>query len=271
MNEMPKIKGVFELLKAAWAQYTANFSVLVPVMLISGLGLYLQSVIMHFYTPIITTTTRGNFTTTTTSLGSTGNSLAIIAGVIYLIGILWGMGAILNRINHMDQPMTVGGALSAGKAFIWPLFITILLVALTVIVGFILVIIPGIIFAIWYSLSTYIVVAEHKSGVAAMKASKEYVKGYWLAILGRALALGIVMAIVIGIISSIVNTVLFGNVIGMLAVDVITLAAIPFAILYQFGVYQSIKEIKTGVGSNPPVAPTPAPVAPPTTPATPAV
>lgn len=56
--------------------------------------------------------------------------------------------------------------------------------------GFILLIIPGIIFAIWFIFSNMVVVSEGLRGTAALKESKKYVTGNWWAIFIRMLLLG---------------------------------------------------------------------------------
>ncbi|MFC1598994.1 hypothetical protein ACFL2U_03250 [Patescibacteria group bacterium] len=60
-------------------------------------------------------------------------------------------------------------------------FVVAVLVGIITILGFILLIIPGVIFAIWYSFAIYINILEKKDnkGWTALKRSKELVKGRW--------------------------------------------------------------------------------------------
>ena len=74
--------------------------------------------------------------------------------------------------------ITVSGVLSESFQYSLPMIGTIILTALAVIGGLILFIIPGLIFAAWFSLASYAVVAEKKGPVDAMKRSKQLVKGH---------------------------------------------------------------------------------------------
>ena len=154
----------------------------------------------------------------------------------------------LNQINKLDQPMTLGQAYSAAKPFIWPMIITGLLVGIFTIIGFILVVIPGIIVAVWLSFALFIVVAENKSGMAAVKASKEYVTGYWWPIFGRLIVIGLVVGIIAAVIGSIAGVVL-GEMIGILVQNILSLALTPLAMLYQYSLYKNVKEVKGMSGS----------------------
>jgi hypothetical protein len=63
---------------------------------------------------------------------------------------------------------------------IWPLLGTNFLALVIILVGFVLLIIPGLIFMTWYAFASVVVVDERLSGWAALKRSKELVKGrFW--------------------------------------------------------------------------------------------
>lgn len=68
---------------------------------------------------------------------------------------------------------------------IWPVLLVAALTALVVLGGFILLIIPGIIFSIWYAFSYYEAVLNDMRGLAALKKSKELVAGRFWAVLWR--------------------------------------------------------------------------------------
>lgn len=65
---------------------------------------------------------------------------------------------------------------------LWPAIYTSIFVSLIVFAGCLLLIVPGIIFMVWYIFTIYILVFEGKKGVEAMKASKQLVVGRWGAI-----------------------------------------------------------------------------------------
>lgn len=250
MNEQAnKLKSVSNLFKEAWEQYSKHFNVLVPIMLLSGIGLYLQVIFIE--------------------LGTNGRTvdapyaaLALVATLVYIAGMIWGFSALLNKIRRLDQPMTVKQAFIDAKPLILPLFIVGLLTGIFTLIGFILLIIPGIIVAVWLSFAMYIVVAENKTGMNALKASKSYVEGYWWPIFGRILLVGLVVAIISSVIGSIAIG-LFGQTIGSLINSVVSLIITPFAVLYQYNLYLDVKRAKGGAitvdHAETPSAPTPVP------------
>lgn len=254
MNEGTKLQSVTELLKGTFEQYKQHFNVLVPIMLIAGVGLYLQTIAMFMGTGVVTSNPYGAAPQVAFNAG--GGILMLIATVIYAIGMIWGFSAVVNRVIKLDQPMGVKDAFMNAKPYIWPIFLTGLIGGILTLIGFILVIIPGIIVAVWFSFAIYIVVAENKRGMEALKASKAYVEGYWWSVFGRAIVVGILVAIVAGVIGSISNAIL-GYKIGMLVQNVISLGLAPFAVLYSVNIYKNLKSIKGSQSSAPsaPVAP----------------
>lgn len=134
-------------------------------------------------------------------------------------------------VKERSVTMSVKEYLSHGLvlagSYAWVSFI----VALTVLGGFILLIIPGIVFAVWFSFSTYVFIAEGKKGKSAMVRSKELVKGYWWVIFGRLL--------VIGILGAIVSQIPFlGYLINLLFM-------MPLTLIYMYLLYEDLKRIKT--------------------------
>jgi hypothetical protein len=238
----PKLKSVSELFKTAWKQYSTHFDVLVPIMLLAGIGMYLQWLFLVLEM-------NGKVVHTTYGL------LSLLAVIVYLVGLVWGLSALLNKIHKLDQPMTVKQAFVSAKPLVWPLFLTGLLSGIATLVGFILLVIPGIIVGVWFAFGLYIVVNEHKSGVEALKSSKEYVDGYWWPVFGRSLLVALVFGIITSIIGNIARA-LFGYDFGLLIQDVISLIFIPLIMLYQYSLYLNIKQVKSG-GEMPMSAPVP--------------
>ncbi len=107
------------------------------------------------------------------------------------------------------------------------------LVAIMLIGGFILFIVPGVIFSIWFSLALYVFVFEDIKGMPALYASKELVKGYWWPLFARFFVFGLITAI-IGIVPVI------GGVLNIFFI-------MPLSIIYGYFIYQNLKEIKKTV------------------------
>lgn len=54
-----------------------------------------------------------------------------------------------------------------------------------------LLIIPGIIFSVYYSFSIYALVYEHQTGMSALRRSQQLVKNYWWSVVGRTIYLAL--------------------------------------------------------------------------------
>lgn len=119
-----------------------------------------------------------------------------------------------------------------------------LLIGLIVMVGLVLLVVPGIIFMVWFSLAAYVLLLENSSIIDSLKKSREYVRGRWWPVFGKILmmilfsilagfALGLIAGIVVGILG-IQNA---SNLIGQLVSFVVT----PVCMAYIYFMYQDLK------------------------------
>lgn len=100
------------------------------------------------------------------------NLLSIIVGPITNAAIVHGIAQ-----AYLGKSLSVGDSLRRAFGAFIPLFWTWLLVGLAIAGGFLLLIVPGILCAFWFTLATQVVVIEKVSGIAAMKRSKALMKG----------------------------------------------------------------------------------------------
>ncbi len=82
------------------------------------------------------------------------------------------------------------------KNFFWGYVWVSILSTLIIGLWAILLIIPGIIFAIYYLLFNYTFFFEGLTGMQAIRRSKELVKGYWWAVFGRVMFIGLMAGII---------------------------------------------------------------------------
>ena len=92
------------------------------------------------------------------------------------------------------------------KSKLWKLFLTYVIYAVLIILLLLLLVVPGIIFMVYWYVFPYVVLDQHLSGMAALKKSREMIKGNWW----RTFAL-FVIALLIGAISSSVVTGISGT------------------------------------------------------------
>lgn len=143
-----------------------------------------------------------------------------------------------------------------------------ILFALAVVFGLILLIIPGILFAVWFILSSQCVILEDSTAVSSLGRSKYYVEGNWWKTFGVVIVTAIVMGIGYAISAAVNNAILyaFGAIIAnQYALSIISgiISAIVTAFVYPFWIvvatvtYYDLKARKSGVPA-PTTAPKPA-------------
>lgn len=164
--------------------------------------------------------------------------LGIVSWVLYLI-------VNITIIKGMANPTLTNWseALKAGAprffSFIW----AGVLMALISFLGFMLLVIPGIYWVILYSLYPYALLIEDKRGWSALKRSRELVKGYWWAVLGRLLAFSLVIWTIM-LVVSFVGGLLNNFIAAQTLVYVVSALVMPFGIAYSYLIYKSLGKIK---------------------------
>jgi hypothetical protein len=150
---------------------------------------------------------------------SVATAVAIISGLAALIvGIVYGLrlsavAAILSLAGAHKKQMTFKETYEASKAIWARVLWTSMLSGLAIASGFLLFIIPGIVFAVWFSLSVYIAVEEGLGAVDSMKRSKELVQGHaveMLGLMGLAQSFGLLQVVpIVGALAGFVLQILF--------------------------------------------------------------
>ena len=117
-------------------------------------------------------------------------------------------------------------------------------------VGFLLLIIPGIILAVWLSFSAFVLVLENGGMIGSLKQSREYVRGHWWGVLGRLLAMGILL-VVVSMVFSMIASIVPSYVVSNALVAALAMLLAPFSVAYMYLMYQDLK----GGAPAPQVAP----------------
>ena len=162
-------------------------------------------------------------------------AVVILTGIIYLIS-LWVSVAFVRAIRDRyngKAARKIGDELKMATSMLWPAIWISIITAVVVLAGFVLVIIPGIIFSIWYAFAYYEVVLDGERGWKAMQVSKKLVQGRWWATFWRLLAPGIVFGLLFFIAEAIIT--FLGNIAAAGAGGAAgTIIAIVIAILVGF-------------------------------------
>lgn len=190
-----------------------------------------------------------------------GKSLSV--GLVLVLAILTFVVSFLSRLALFGavagEGQSVGGAYKKSLTMFFPFIWVSGLVTLATLGGFFLFIIPGILLLIWLSLSLYVLFAENRRGTSALVASWHYVKGYSGAIFWRGLFLGIIILLVSLALAFLTSgptiltafksgvkpeVPLFSQILNLIFNNFLI---IPISIIYSYGIYRSLKEIKTSV------------------------
>lgn len=167
----------------------------------------------------------------------------LIFALIVIIVTLWSSVALLYAIKEREEKIGIKESFTKG----WHKIISYLWISISVgfitLVGFLFFIIPGIIFAVWFSLATYVLVAEDLRGSKALSRSKQLVSGNWWKVFWRFLVLGII-TVVIYIIYGLVIALIDIPYINNIAPTILMILLTPFFTTFGFLIYEDLRKIK---------------------------
>lgn len=150
--------------------------------------------------------------------------------------------AIVNIGNKINFYQAIRRKMKEIMKFWWINF----LISAATVIGVILLIIPGIIFIVWFSCAQFIFFAENLSGFGALKRSRYYVKGYVMSVFWRLLGLGIGISVIeLGFAFLLKYLTLYQPVVGSVISTLLWSLIVPIPIIYSFLIYQKLKEIKS--------------------------
>jgi hypothetical protein len=106
---------------------------------------------------------------------------ALIWIVVVLIVVPVTNAAVIHAIAraYLGEPVTVKEALQFGFSRLLPVLGTSILVYLLMLIGFVLCVLPSLLFAIWFGISLQVVVIEGISGPSALSRSKRLAAPHW--------------------------------------------------------------------------------------------
>jgi len=131
------------------------------------------------------------------------------------------------------------------KKLFWPYLGLTILTTIFILLWTLLLIIPGIIYSIFYSLAVYVFFFEDKRGLAAIRRSLNLVSNYWWPVFGRFLFLGLlvwIFTIIISIPLIVDNTIFVSFWNGL--IQVINFLIGPIVLLFTYQIYQDLVKIK---------------------------
>ncbi|MGA7827220.1 MAG: zinc-ribbon domain-containing protein [Geobacteraceae bacterium] len=212
-----EMTDIGELFRQSWELYQKRFATLILLYFLTMLAMIIPTAVATGLAFFVTLLTGGITFFVTVCLGA----------VIGVACSLWCYGGLLCAV--LDENLGLEDALARGKTLILPLAWVFLLGGFIIAGGYFLLLIPGVIFTVWFCLAQFIMPGENVRGMAALLKSREYVRGHWLDV---ALRLFLVW-IVSGFVSSIP---VFGLILAVLF--------FPYLMIFHYLIYRDLRAIK---------------------------
>ena len=142
--------NINKLFKDSWQIYIKQFKTLVLITILTFLPIAIFQILAGFY--------KNNFVLE--NFSGSGIEFGLIALIVLAIFISWvGKGALIKNINdNKGIRKSLDYAWHNLASIVWIDILT----SIIVIIGFILFIIPGILFSIWYAFSLMVLILENK-------------------------------------------------------------------------------------------------------------
>lgn len=252
-SEASKITGVVELFKIIWSEYSANwkkFATILIIPLVLSFAINLGLVLIDVFATGLAWYWWVVIAILTALLLLIFFALYFIAYVAQFL-LLKDLSQLVTFANLKEWYFKV-------KPWFWKFLAVSVIFGLFSLAGFVLLIIPGVIFMVYYCFAIYFVIFENSKIEGSFGLSRELVKGYWWAVFGRFFAglfVVYVFYLVVGGVVTLATWLLshFGGIVidqnssnllySALSIF-IGLVVGPLTVLYTFNIYKSLKAIK---------------------------
>lgn len=242
MDEVHKFPGFTDLLKESWRIYTQNFKHFLKLV---GVGfLFLMGLILPGSVLLALLFKTHSFI------------LLGISGIVLVLAIiaiqLWIQISVLRLIKLVTDGENAPGIrtlLAQTRPLILPYIALSTISFFLILGGYMLLVIPGIFFSIWFGFGIYVFIDEGKRGMNALLTSKDYIEGFVLRVLIR----WVIFAVLIGILSTLPPILLENTIyewIGSVYSFVITFLTTPLYYIYGYLIYKALKAQKPALVPN---------------------
>lgn len=177
--------------------------------------------------------------------------VAFIGMVAVIVVSILGTAAQVLAIADPTGKNTVMKAYQSAKPYFLSYLLIAILSGITIAVGFLLFIVPGVVFAVWFCFTYFTLLIEGKKGIEAMKASKEHVRGMFLDVFVRLIVLFIIYFVIMFIVGFVFSMFSSGMMVQV-ATDIISVFIAPYALVYLYRLYQDVKANKVVAATIPP-------------------
>lgn len=234
--------GVFSLMGIAWQITKQRIVIFAVIMLLSAviaviaMGIFMLLSMFGFGAALFSFDEGISATT----------GLLLFAGIaiyyiIFSLAMSWIQFALVLSITEAHA--SIGSIITKSFKRIFSYWWLLLLTGFLVGGASMLFSIPGIVFAIWFSFSIFVLGVEGIKGMQALLRSKEYVRNYWWPVLGRNLAFGLMIGIPLMILFALVGLAKSETLLVIFQF-IFSLVLLPFGVAYNYSQYVSLRKIK---------------------------
>jgi len=240
--EKPKLMPVLDNLESAVKIWFKNLKKIVLIYLWGLLFAAIPVAIILFLGLVL------NLLGNRASLGL-GIAFIIISLAGFLVAIYFSIRAymsifLLVKKNYEGKELEI---YKETKNLFWPYFSLTVLTTIFIILWTFLLIIPGIIYSVFYSFAVYAFFFEGEKGMAAIRRSIGLVKNYWWEIFGRYFFIGLVFwlfgVVIAAPLSFVAENSFFFSFWGGV-VQAINFLVGPIVLLFSYQIYQDLVKIK---------------------------
>lgn len=189
--------GFGDLFSKSWGEYKNNFGIFFKIFLLLSL---IPEIIFSI---IIYSVVGFNFQSTdlfdfiSVFSGGTFIFLVMAGIIIFVLNFIMMLSFIYLAIyQKTNVSMNFGQTIKGGLGYFWNYILLSLLLIVCLIPLFLLLVIPGLVFAIYWAFSPYVLIKENLGPWESMKKSKSIVKGKWWRVFGYSILLGIIMFLI---------------------------------------------------------------------------
>lgn len=176
-----KLASFGDILRGSWNFYLSRFSAFilisaVPTMFIMASTYLVRPFVLNVKPPAV------------------GILVGIIFGLFFFfISWLSALAMLYLASGESDWRPTYGRALKNFWSFAWVNIVLFFIILGGAIMAFV----PALIFAVWFMFASYVFANEGDRGVAALMKSREYMRGFSSAVIGRMFLLGIIIMVLL--------------------------------------------------------------------------
>jgi hypothetical protein len=231
--------SIGDVLGDTWGLYTKHFAHFVPIAFVYFLVLALVTLALSY------------------TLSWVG---ALAAAFVSLVGIFWLQGTLVEAVADVRDgraDLTIGETFAKARPYIWRLLGAGLLAGLGIVVGLILLIIPGLILLTWWSLIIPVIVLEGVAVMDSFSRSRELVRGNGWNVFGVIIITAILVGIATGAVRAIFDSFLPYEVASYIGSVIGNSLFVPFSAIAWTLMYFKLARADVGVDE---IAPGPAPV-----------